>query len=74
MIWASRDWLNNSLVLITIDLIHGHDHNNEMRPQLQPKKIKVRLYQPLMQQQNALHMLYITNKVYHFSFISGYVI
>ena len=33
-----------------------------MHPQLQPKKTKIRLYYPIILQQKASNVLYITNK------------
>ena len=39
--------------------------SNETCHQLQPKKIKVRLYQPLILQQKVSYAHYITNKMEH---------
>ena len=50
---------------LAIDKIHGRGPSDKMRPQLQPKKTKVRLYQPLILQQKASYTLYITNKTEH---------
>ena len=47
---------------LAVDKIHGGGPSDKMRPQLQPKKTKVRLYQPLILQQKVSYALYITNK------------
>ena len=46
---------------LAIDIIHGRGHRNKMDHQLQPKKTKVRLYQPLITQQKVSYVLYIAN-------------
>ena len=46
------------------DIVHGHDPNDEMCPQLQAKKTN-KLYQSLMKQQMASFVLHIINKGKH---------
>ena len=56
---------------LAINIMHGRGPSDEMYPQLQPKKTKIRY---LTLQQKALCVLYITKKMEHFSFISGCVV
>ena len=73
MIWTFYDLLNNSccfLVPIYGPYQHGCGQSTEMRPHLQAKKTKVRLYK----QQKAFYALYITSKTEHFSFKRGCVV
>ena len=46
---------------LAINIMHGCNPSDEMCPQLQAEKTKVRLYLPLIKQQMASHVLYITN-------------
>ena len=47
---------------LAIDIMHGHGPSNEMHPQLQHKKTKIRLYGLLLKQQKVSYALCITNK------------
>ena len=58
---------------LAADSIDRCGPSNEMHRQLQSKKTKVRLYQPLIQQQKVFHPMYITKKMEHISFKSGHV-
>ena len=50
---------------LAVNIMHGYSPSDEMRDQLQPKKTKVRLHQPLIMQHKASYVLYIANKMDH---------
>ena len=60
-------------MVLAINNMYGRDPCNKMRPPLQQKKAKVRLYLLLIWQQKALYVLYIAKKMELFSFKSWYV-
>ena len=61
-------------MVLVVDGIDRRGPSNEMRRQLQPKNIKVRLYWPLIQQQKMFYPPFITNKTKCFSFKSGCIV
>ena len=56
------------------DVIDRHDPSNEMCCELYPKKTKVRLYLPCMEQQKMFYTIFTINKTKRLSFKSGYVV
>ena len=65
MLYITYSWR----MVLAVDIMYGRGSSNEMCPQLQPKKTKVRLYLLLVKQLREF-----TNKTEHSSFQSGCVI
>ena len=78
VILTLNDWLNNVHLLFSyvrfmvfaVDIIDMRGPGYEMCCQLKPKKAKVRLNWPFIQQQMMFHLPFIANKTKCFSFKS----
>ena len=57
-----------------VDVTDRRGPSSEIRRQLQPKKVKVTLYYPFIQQQKTFYPPFITNKTKRYSFKNGCVL